>query len=98
MPVYLERLETGMFAVRGEMDFSSVESLWRQADEQFQGPAALQIDLGGVSRADSAGVALLVEWLCQAKERGQQLRFVNIPAQMTAIINVADLDELLPLS
>ena len=98
MPAQFEACGAGAFAVRGELDFGAVEALWRETEERFREQPPLRIDLGGVSRADSAGVALLVEWLREARARGQDLRFVNVPAQMLAIIRVADLEDLLPLA
>ena len=56
----------------------------------------LGIDLSRVSRSNSAGVALLAQWLCQARRRQRELLFVGIPAQMRAIIRVVDLETLLP--
>lgn len=97
MPAQLEARDTGEFVVRGELNFDSVVPLWQQAAQQFQEQPLLRIDLGQVSRSDSSGVALLVEWLRQAKERKQDLQFVNVPPQMLSIIQVADLDKLLPL-
>lgn len=58
----------------------------------------LTIDLAGVGRSDSAGVALLVEWLRRLdgpRGQGRVLRFINIPPQMRAIVQISDLDELL---
>lgn len=56
----------------------------------------LRIDLSGVSRSNSAGVALLVQWLHQMRRRQRELLFVGIPTQMRAIIRVADLETVLP--
>ena len=98
MPAYLETLGEGKFIVRGELDFGTVEALWQQANGQFQAYPSVRIDLSAVDRADSAGVALLVEWLREAKARGQSLQFVNTPAQMLAIFRVTDLEDLLPLT
>ena len=86
----------GEFAIEGDLDFQSVAALWQQARRSFRQQPALRIDLAGVNRSDSSGVALLVDWLRQARERGQDLQFVNIPAQMQAIVQAAGLDGLLP--
>ncbi len=86
----------GEFAIEGDLDFQSVAALWQQARRSFRQQPALRIDLAGVNHSDSSGVALLVDWLRQARERGQDLQFVNIPAQMQAIVRVAGLDGLLP--
>lgn len=53
------------------------------------------IDLARVSEADSAGLAVLVEWLARARKLGTVLHYSNIPAQILAIASISGLDELL---
>ncbi|HEB99345.1 MAG TPA: STAS domain-containing protein, partial [Thiotrichales bacterium] len=52
----------------------------------------------GVGRADSAGLALLVEWMREARRQGREIRFLGMPAQMSAIAEVSGLSELLPVA
>lgn len=84
--------------IRGDLDFDSVAELWNATESLFAAAPPSRIDLSGISRANSAGVALLVEWLGRARRQGQELIFVNVPAQMRAIITIADLDTVLPLA
>jgi phospholipid transport system transporter-binding protein len=84
--------------VRGELDFDSVAALLDATEPPFATDPPTHIDLSGVIRANSAGIALLVEWLIQARRHGQELTFINVPAQMRAIIAIADLDAILPLA
>jgi phospholipid transport system transporter-binding protein len=95
MSACLEQCGDNHFAVRGELNFDSVVSLWRESERLFPSRSALTIDLAGVNRSDSAGVALLVEWLRQAKQRRQSLQFTQVPSQMQALIEVADLTQFL---
>jgi phospholipid transport system transporter-binding protein len=53
------------------------------------------IDLSRVTEADSAGLAVLVEWLATAKSRGTVIRYESIPAQTLAIARISDLEGLL---
>ncbi len=92
------RREGETLHVHGELDFDSVTGLWEATKAQFGAEPVHRIDLGGVQRANSAGVALMVEWLRQARHRQWPLIFVNIPPQMQAIIEVADLETVLPLT
>ena len=84
--------------VQGELDFDSVADLWKATESLFQAEPIHRIDLSGVHRSNSAGVALMVEWLRQARRRQWPLAFVNIPKQMRAIIEVAELEAVLPLA
>ena len=61
-------------------------------NEALGGHADATVDLAAVERADSAGLALLVEWLRAARGRGARLRFDNVPAQLRAIAATSGLD------
>lgn len=84
--------------VQGELDFDSVADLWETAGSLFLAEPIRRIDLGEIHRSNSAGVALLVGWLRQARRRRWELVFVHVPAQMRAIIEVADLETILPIT
>ena len=87
----------GRLAISGELTFASVPELWGRCCSRFSESAELEIDLSGIHRADSAGLALLVECVRQAHQTGKSIRFFNIPAQMLAIARVSSLDQVLPL-
>ena len=53
------------------------------------------IDLSQVTEADSAGLAVLVEWLATARKRGSAIHYEGIPAQILAVARISDLDDLL---
>lgn len=95
MGVRLETPEPATLVVHGELDVASVPEALRRAEVLFRAGLPERVDLAGVTRADSAGVALLVEWLRLARQQGRSLRFVHIPAQMRALIQVSDLEDLL---
>lgn len=87
----------GRLAISGDLSFDSVAHLWRKIHDWFRDREVLDIDLSGVRRSDSAGVALLVSCLRQAQQSGKTVRFFNIPAQMLALARVSSLDQVLPL-
>ena len=97
MAVTLEPRGDGRFALQGALNLATVGALLKESRRLFQQQPPDWIDLAGVSHCDSAGVALLVEWLRQARIEGRELRFTNPPPQMREIIKVTDLDALLPL-
>ena len=53
------------------------------------------VDLGGVGASDSAGLALLIEWLRVARQGGQAIRFANVPAQIEALARISEVEDLL---
>jgi phospholipid transport system transporter-binding protein len=96
-PAGLDEGSRGRLELYGELSFASVPRIWDICRERFAGRDSLDIDLGRVQRADSAGVALLIECLREARQTGKDIRFFNIPAQMLAIARVSSLDQVLPL-
>ena len=57
--------------------------------------ATCTIDLSRVTEADSAGLAVLVEWLATAKARGTVIRYQGIPPQILAVARISELESLL---
>jgi len=56
---------------------------------------AAVIDLAGVTASDSAGLALLIDWLSVAKNAGRTLRFENVPSQLQQLARLSEVEELL---
>jgi len=94
----IEAARNGRLVVRGTVTFTTVPRLYEQSRSLFRGDADMVVDLRGVERADSAGLALLVEWMREARRNERSVRFVNMPHQMLAIARVSSLDQVLPLS
>ena len=88
----------GCYAVGGELDMSSVPQLWRDSGKFFNtNETSLVFDLKAVTRSDSAGLALLIEWVAMAKNKNIAICFRNLPEQMWEIAKVSDLTEVIPL-
>ena len=97
----LEKADDGRLRLSGELSFQTVPLLiasnqYLFADD-FDTGCELNIDLDQVSRADSAGVALLIEWQRQARQKNRAIYFHNIPSKMLAIARLSGVDEILSL-
>ena len=88
----------GSWLLQGELDFESVPALLRHAGARMLGKERLEVDLKAVTRADSAGLALLVEWLRESETAGNEIVFINVPPQLLSIARVCGLDEILSLA
>ena len=84
--------------VEGELDFTTVVGLLGDARPLLEAGTDVRIDLQGITRSDSAGLALLIEWMRTAQRLGKAIQFLNIPPQMLDIARVSSLDQVLPLS
>lgn len=90
----LERVDEQQYRLRGELTFESVASLLRESRALFRRGSNFTFDLEGVTHSDSAGLALLIEWLRIARENSMTVIFVNIPSQMLALARVAGVDRM----
>lgn len=89
--------DDGSWLLQGELGFSSVSAVLEHAGVNMLAKKQLTVDLRDVTRADSAGLALLVEWLRESELAGNSIEFVNVPAQLLSIARVCGLDDILSL-
>ena len=87
----------GRFRIDGELDFASVPVLYLRSQEMFPDCPRLTLDLAGVTRANSAGLALLLEWLGESRRAGRALTFENVPSGLINLANISELEDILPL-
>jgi len=88
-------------ALSGELGFAQVPAALaaaRAAIDQDTGSGPLELDLSGVTRVDSAGLALLLELARRARERGRELRCVRAPEQLRRLAEFFGISSLLALS
>ena len=85
----------GQFELAGPVDFDSVARLLAEGDRAFAPLRSVEVDLARVTRIDSAGLALLIEWSLAARAAGRQLRYRNLPPAVTSLAGISDVSELL---
>jgi phospholipid transport system transporter-binding protein len=85
------------FVVTGEMTLESAKIALIESKGVFDAVNDIEIDLQHVTQADSAGLALLVDWMRAAKKAKKSIAFKHLPEQMNAIAKASGLDDLLPL-
>jgi phospholipid transport system transporter-binding protein len=99
--VTLSQRGAGVWHLAGVLDMTSVPTLSDAAAKLVDScnlvdaPEVL-VDLCDVTRMDSAGLALLVDWQGQARGRRTKLRFRKLPAGIAAIAEVYGLGAVLP--
>ncbi len=79
--------------VIGSLHFTTVSALLAAGEAAINAGRSV-IDLAGVTASDSAGLALLIEWLSVAKAAGRSLRFENIPSQLQQLARLSEVEEL----
>lgn len=93
----VERRGEGLYAVSGELTFDTVPAVWQETRDWFTEGGAVVIDLAGVNRADSAGLALLLEWLRGAERRDARVAFEHLPVQIQAMAHLTALESVLEI-
>ncbi len=83
------------FHVEGEMTFATARQLLSESESYFRKPQDLEIDLTRVTGADSAGLALLLEWKARATAAGVQLAVAGLPEPMRAVAHLCRIEPLL---
>jgi len=95
--VTFEPAGPGRYRVIGALQFDTVAEALETSRELFSGHKQLELDLQGVETTDSAGLALLVEWVGEAQRENRSVRFRNLPAQALALARISEVDKLLPI-
>lgn len=85
--------EDNTWRLSGELSFATVGALLTEFTQRAAQTPPKVLDFREVSRTDSAGLALLIEWLKQTKNA--PLSFRNIPAQMQSLAAASGVQEML---
>ena len=91
----LQDLGEGRFALTGEMTFETAERILLASEEPFEQHTRIEVDLEGVTKADSAGLALLLEWITWANHTVREIRFLSMPERILAIARTTEVEQLL---
>lgn len=85
----------GKFAIRGDLTFKTAAIALEESKSLFADYSSLDIDLRGINRADSAGLALMLEWVNWARNNVREIRFRNMPAQIHSIAQISEVEDML---
>jgi phospholipid transport system transporter-binding protein len=83
------------FKVHGAMTFEHAKDLLQESVALFSSQSQVEIDLTHVNRADSAGLALIFEWMALAAERDIQILIKGVPDAIHAIAQLCQVESLL---
>lgn len=90
----IERSSPDRLVASGELGFATATEALAAGVRLLDG-GACTIDLAKVTESDSAGLAVLIEWIAHARSKGCALRYENVPAQILAIARISDVQDLL---
>ncbi len=85
---------SGDYSLSGPLNFDTVTALYNDAQIDMSS-SQVSVSLRDVDQSDSAGLALLVEWVRLADKRRCSLRYTNVPAHLQTLIDVTGLRPIL---
>jgi len=85
-----------VFAPQGPLTMLSAAAVLEEG-RRLASVAPLTVDLGAVTAADSAALALILDWLRAARAAGQRIVLRKLPAGLVSLAALYDIDTLLPL-
>ena len=91
----LKELGDGRFTLSGKMSYDTAGDILRESEALFEHHTLLTVDLSGVEHTDSAGLALLLEWITWANHTVREIRFQSMPERVLAIAKTTEVDHLL---
>ena len=83
----------GHYAVEGELTFASIDKRTLNAFGFIKTGKHITLDLSAVTSTDSAGLALMIEWIKYARHHRTQLVFKNIPEQLRNLARLSGFDK-----
>jgi len=91
----LTQTADGAFELSGEMTFETAAQILKSSQRNFAQHAKTQVNLSQVNKADSAGLAVLLEWKAKARERNAAIQFIAVPESLLAIAKTTEVSDLI---
>lgn len=97
------RVDGGVARLSGELTFATVTGLYTQMESASRNDGIpSQVDLGGVTKIDSAGLALLLEWQSRFRKQTRsasdapgRIEITNPPGALLKIARLCDAEQYL---
>jgi len=81
------------FVIDGDLTFATIDKQTLKSFVFLKSASEVTIDLSGVANTDSAGLALMIEWIKYARHNRTQLSFKNIPEQLLNLAKLSGFDQ-----
>lgn len=81
------------FTIDGDLTFATIDKQTLKSFSFLKAAKEITIDLGRVSCTDSAGLALMIEWIKYSRQNRTQLNFKNIPEQLLNLAKLSGFDQ-----
>ncbi|MDO9270694.1 MAG: STAS domain-containing protein [Methylobacter sp.] len=87
------RESNGHFVIDGDLTFATIDKQTLKSFSFLKAAKEVTIDLSRVSNTDSAGLALMIEWIKYSRHNRTQIAFKNIPEQLLNLAKLSGFDQ-----
>ena len=87
----------GRLEVKGALTFATARKARQQGLRLLEQSSSgqIEIDCGGVTASDSAGLTVLLDWLTAARNAHRSLQLSHLPEPIRAVAQLSDVAEIL---
>lgn len=93
----ISETKPGFFIITGDLTFATLDKAALEHGKKLFSATDITVDLQQVGKTDSAGLALMIEWLKLSKQQGTKLHLLNIPLQLQALAKLSGFEHYLQL-
>lgn len=98
MNAKIKHNDNGFFNLAGRIELDNIGSLLTDGQIQFTGHSTVVIDLSDADCANTAGLALLLEWASWCRAQAIKLQYKNPHTKLHQIVKINDLEQVLSFS
>ena len=87
----------GRFAMRGVLTFANARRARNEGLTALHASTEsdLEIDCSGITQSDSAGLAVMLDWMAIMKREGRPLCFSEVPCLLLAVARISGVEDML---
>jgi|ERR1022692_3850438 phospholipid transport system transporter-binding protein len=89
-------VSSGVYRLEAPLTFATVPVLRQPGLERIDAASGdVEFDLQRVAASDSAGLALLIDWLAEARVRQRRLRYMQASEALRALARLSEVESLI---
>ena len=86
----IEQAAEREYRIGGDLVFATAKEILAAGEKLLENTSVVTFDLEGVSHTDSAGLAVLLEWMAIGRGSGADIRYRNLPESMLEIARMSN--------
>jgi phospholipid transport system transporter-binding protein len=88
----LRNVEADRWSLAGELTFATASTAHAAGCVMAASAHDVHVDCAGLGNVDSAGLAVLLDWIAMARARGHCIHLQNLPALLLQLAKISGVD------